>query len=135
MKTYRPIHKILSDGNDGRPECVDVCEKVTAKLLEAGFSRGELGLDEDELDHTKILEALEEAAVVRKDANFTKTERGERILWCVLEDDAQEAALRILGRRLNEDELYQVKRTLEFGLEDWWITLEAAIRDLKAESE
>ena len=71
------------------------------------------------------------AAVVRKDMNYTKTERGERILWCVLEDDAQEAALRILGRRLNENELYQVKRSLEYGLEDWWITLETAIKDLE----
>ena len=75
------------------------------------------------------------AVVVRKDMNYTKTERGERILWCVLEDDAQEAVLRILGRKLSEDELHQVKRALEFGLEDWWITQEVAIRDLKAESE
>ena len=89
VKTYRPIHKILSDGNNGLPGCVDVCEKVTAKLLEAGFPRKALGLDEDELDHTRILKALDDIAVVRKDPNFTKTHRNERVLWCILEDDAQ----------------------------------------------
>ena len=36
-------------------------------------NKEELGLDEDELDHTKILGALEETAVVRKDMNYTKT--------------------------------------------------------------
>lgn len=130
-ETKRPIHKVLSAGDKEKPDCVDVCEKITAKLLEAGFSRKGLGLDGDELDHTKILEALEDAAVVKKEVNFTKTERGERILWCVLEDDAQEMAMRILGRRLSEDELYRVKKSLEYGFEDWTIVLKTAIEDLE----
>ena len=134
IETKRPIHKLLRASRKEKPDCVDVCEKITEKLLEAGFSRKELGLDKDELDHTKILEALEEAAVVKKGANFTKTERGERILWCVLEDDAQEMAERILSRRLTEDELYHVKKALEYGFEDWWIALETAIQDLKEEA-
>jgi len=131
VETKRPVHKVLSAGDKEKPDCVDVCEKITAKLLEAGFSRKRLGLDSDEMDHTKILEALEDAAVVRKDANFTKTERGERILWCILEDDAQEMAERILGRRLTMDELYRVKKGLEYGFEDWCVVLESAIRELE----
>jgi len=131
VRTLRPLHKILSDGNNMQPDCVDVCEKITAKLLDAGFTRGMLGLDGDELDHTGILKALEEAAIVRKDPYFTKTHRNERALWCILEDDAQDMAERILGRRLTLDELHKVKRALEYGLEDWWVTLETAIRNLE----
>lgn len=39
-------------------------------------------------------------------------------------------AEKILGRRLTLDELRKVKRGLEYGLEDWWIVLESAIRNL-----
>jgi len=131
IKTNRPIHKILSDGNNGLPGCVDVCEKTTVKLLEAGFPRKALGLDGDELDHTQILRVLDDVAVIRKDPNFTKTHRNERVLWCILEDDAQSMAEKILGRRLTLDELRKVKRALEHGLEDWWVVLETAIRDLE----
>ena len=87
-RTLRPLHKLLIERKRGPPDCVDVCEKITAKLLEAGFPRKALGLDEDELDHTRILRTLDDVAVVRKDPNFTKTHRNERVLWCILEDDA-----------------------------------------------
>jgi len=126
--TGRPIHKILSANRREKPGCVDVCEAATMKLLKV-FNQKELGLDADEMDHSSIITALEKVAFVRTEPNFMKTENGDRILFCIVEGDAQEVAERVLGRRLNEDELYRVKRGLEFGLEDWWASLEAAVRE------
>jgi hypothetical protein len=124
----RPIHKILSADGRGKPDCVDVCEAVTRKLLKV-FSRSELGIDADEMDHSQIIAALNNVSFVRRDANFMRTEHGDRILFCIVEGDAQEMAERILGRRLTEEELYRVKKGLEFGLEGWWASLEAAVQE------
>lgn len=61
-----------------------------------------------------------------EDPNYTHTTRGERVLWVLLEDDAQEMAKRKLGRRLTEDELYRVKKGLENGMQ-YTVELETAI--------
>ena len=135
IETKRPIHRILSAEGKEKPDCVDVCERITEKLLEAGFERRELGLGDDEMDHARILNSLEEVAVVKKEGDFTKTERGERILFCLLEDDAQDMAEEILGRKLTLDELHRVEKGLESGLGDWSTPLETAIEDLKEEHE
>ena len=51
-----------------------------------------------------------------EDPNYTHTTRGERVLWVLLEDDAQEMAKQNIGRKLTEDELYRVKKGLENGM-------------------
>jgi len=135
VETERPIHRILSAEGKEKPDCVDVCERITEKVLEAGFERRELGLDDDELDHVRILNSLEEVAVVKKEGDFTKTERGERILFCLLEDDAQDMAREILGRELALEELRIVRKGIESGLGDWSTSLETAIEDLKGDNE
>lgn len=50
---------------------------------------------------------------------FTKTEHGEKILWCLLEDDAQEIATEMINRELTEEELVGVANGLGFGFEFW----------------
>lgn len=60
------------------------------------------------------------------DPNYTYTTRGERVLWVLLEDDAQEMAKRKIGRRLTEDELYRVKKGLENGMQ-YDVELETAV--------
>ena len=61
---------------------------------------------------------------------FTKTERGEKILWCLLEDDAQEVAKREIDRKLiTDEELYQVQKGLEFGFEFWEEVMRTAIEE------
>jgi len=62
------------------------------------------------------------------------TTLGSRILHVIVEEDAQALAEKIIGRQLNEDELYSVKKGLEHGLSDYWICLETAIRDLTGET-
>jgi hypothetical protein len=46
-------------------------------------------------------------------------------------EDVQNEALSVLGRGLNEKELLEVKKRIEFGLEDWSETARRAIGDLK----
>jgi len=62
------------------------------------------------------------------------TTLGNRILHVIVEDDAQELAKKIVGRELTADELYSVKKGLEHGLSDYWISLETAIRDAVEEN-
>ena len=62
-----------------------------------------------------------------EDPNYTHTTRGERVLWVLLEDDAQEMAKQNIGRRLTEDELYRVKKGLENGMQ-YSVELETAIQ-------
>jgi hypothetical protein len=110
--TERPVHRLLSAEGGEKPDCVDICERLAERLLETGFTRKDLGLDRDEADHSKILEAMEKCALVRTEPDFTKTERDERILWCVLEEDAQALAEEILGRKLTLEELQRAKKSL-----------------------
>lgn len=58
------------------------------------------------------------------------TTLGSRILHVIVEDDAQALAKKIIGRELTEDELYSVKKGLEHGLSDYWVSLETAIQDV-----
>ena len=61
-----------------------------------------------------VLKLLGVTTIVSED--YTLTHRGERILWVLLEDDAQGMANMMLGRKLTEDELYRVKKGLENGM-------------------
>jgi len=61
---------------------------------------------------------------------YTLTERGEKILWCIIEEDAQTMAKRLIGRELTEDELYGVRKGLEWGLGECYADiLETAIQE------
>lgn len=60
---------------------------------------------------------------------FTKTEHGEKILWCLLEDDAQEIAKEQIGRELTEEELIRVAKGLEFGFEFWEEVMRTSIEE------
>lgn len=60
---------------------------------------------------------------------FTKTEDGDRILWCLLEDDAQEIAKEEIGRELTEEELREVQNGLEFGFEFWEEVMRTSIEE------
>lgn len=60
---------------------------------------------------------------------FTKNQRGEQILWCLLEGDAQEMAKQQLGRQLTQTELYAVQRGLEAGFEFWTEVMRTAIEE------
>jgi len=60
---------------------------------------------------------------------FTKTENNEKILWCLLEDDAQEIAKQQMGRKLTDDELRSVQNGLSFGFEFWEEVMRTAIEE------
>ena len=60
---------------------------------------------------------------------FTKTNYGEKILFCLVEADAQEVAKEQIGRELTEEELYQVQKGLEFGFEFWEEVMRTAIEE------
>ena len=66
---------------------------------------------------------------------FTKTERGERILWCLLESDAQEIAREQIGRELTEGELVDVAKGLEFGFSDWAVIVETTVDQIVEKKE
>ena len=55
------------------------------------------------------------------------TTKGDRIFFVIVESDIQDMAKHILGRELNEDELYSVKKGLEHGLQHADV-LETAVR-------
>ena len=52
-------------------------------------------------------------------------------IFCILPEDVQNVALRKVGRKLTEDELYQVKKGIEFGLEHWEEVVINSINELK----
>jgi len=58
---------------------------------------------------------------------YTKTESGAKILWCLLESDAQDRAEERIGRKLTEDELRTVQKGLESGLGSWNEIMDEAI--------
>ena len=58
---------------------------------------------------------------------YTRTKSGERILWCLLESDAQDRAEERIGRKLTEDELRTVRKGLESGLGSWNEIMDVAI--------
>lgn len=60
---------------------------------------------------------------------FTKTDYGEKILFCLVEADAQEIAKREIGRKLIDEELHQVQKGLEFGFEFWEDVMRTAIEE------
>ena len=53
------------------------------------------------------------------------------IIFLLQIEDVQNEALLKLGRKLTEDELYQVKKGVEFGLEFWPEVVRYAIDDLQ----
>lgn len=60
---------------------------------------------------------------------FTKTEADDNILWCLLEEDAQEVAQKQIGRKLMEEELRLVQNGLDFGFEFWEEVMKTAIEE------
>ncbi len=59
--------------------------------------------------------------------SFCKNEWGNRILYQIIEEDAQLLAQKRIGRKLTDDELYQVKKGIEWGMECWTIVVNTAI--------
>ena len=64
---------------------------------------------------------------------FTKTESGDKILYCLTEEDAQFVAKKQFKTHLTEDELYVVRKCLEYGFEDWDIVMKTAIQQVLTE--
>ena len=56
-------------------------------------------------------------------------------LFKITSIDAQHIAQKKLGRKLTIDELYDVKKSLEYGLEYWYEAMEAAVDELKFAAE
>lgn len=61
---------------------------------------------------------------------YSHTKNGERILWCLLESDAQDMAEARIKRKLSVVELLQVKKGLESGLGECWHDIMATSMDL-----
>ena len=61
---------------------------------------------------------------------FKEGWKDKRILFVVTEDDVQEVAKRVLGRKLTEEELYRASKGVEEGLSYGLdIVLETAVKD------
>jgi len=60
-------------------------------------------------------------------------DREEIFVICV--DDVQDLALKKLGRKLTEDELYRVKSGIESGLDCWEEVIINSIDELKVEKQ
>lgn len=52
-------------------------------------------------------------------------------IFAVCIEDVQNLALKKIGRKLTQDELYQVKKGIQFGLECWEEVIIASIDELK----
>lgn len=60
---------------------------------------------------------------------YSHTKNGERILWSLLESDAQDMAEARIKRKLTVTELLSVKKGLESGLGECWHDIMAASID------
>lgn len=54
-------------------------------------------------------------------------------IFCVSVEDVQYIALKKIGRRLTDDELYTVQKGVQFGLECWDDVVTYSIREAVAE--
>lgn len=45
-----------------------------------------------------------------------ENQNGDKIIFSVSEDDLQQEAIRLVGRKLNEDELYIAVKGIDWGL-------------------
>jgi len=61
---------------------------------------------------------------------YRRTESGERIVWCLLESDAQKRAEVRIKRKLTEDELRTVQKGLEIGFRTWYEVMDLAINSV-----
>lgn len=52
-------------------------------------------------------------------------------IFVISVEDVQHLALKKIGRELTQDELYKVKKGIEFGLECWEEVVIASIKELK----
>lgn len=82
--------------------------------------------DEENLEGTSIEGSTIYETPLMHRGNYTLTHRGERVLWVLLEDDAQAMAEKKIGRRLTEEELRKVRKGLESGMQ-YRVELETAI--------
>lgn len=61
---------------------------------------------------------------------------GDRfVLFILTDEDAQTMAQTQIGRALTEDELYSVRKGLEWGLECWAEVMETAIEEATRDSQ
>jgi hypothetical protein len=105
------------------PQLLEACKLAVAEL-------GCIGSDGDPCRTCKILQRVIAAAtegigasvhdVPKEELSDWQTTRdfvrNRKILYVLVEDDAQDVAQREFGRELTEDELYQVRKCLEWGL-------------------
>jgi len=54
---------------------------------------------------------------------------GKDALYIISVEDVQEIARRKIGRELTSDELYRVKKGIEWGMVGWVTVVETAIED------
>jgi hypothetical protein len=53
-----------------------------------------------------------------------------KVLFQLTTEDVQNIALKRIGRKLMDDELYRVQKGIEFGLECWEDVVKAAIDEV-----
>lgn len=60
---------------------------------------------------------------------FQLTADGEKILYVLVEEDAQGVAEEHLGRKLTEEELQDIKKGLEHGFDNWAETIQSILTE------
>lgn len=55
----------------------------------------------------------------------------DEYLWVLSVEDVQDMAQDMLNRKLNYDEIYSVKKGIEWGMWEWKGVVKAAIENLK----
>jgi hypothetical protein len=72
---------------------------------------------------------------IYQNKQLTEKLENDEILYVLTVADAQEIAKKNLGRELNYDEMYQVRKGIEWGFFDWEEILSSAIDDLEMDEK
>ena len=71
--------------------------------------------------------------IIYSNKHLSEKLENDEILYVLTVADAQEIAINNIGRKLDYEEMYQVKKGIEWGFFDWDEILSSAIDDLEIE--